>query len=107
MSQRTITRHWPRSSPQGDYQATCDYCGVQWRRSQLRRDASGLLACPDDQPGLDAVSLSKGNAEAMSLGKRRVVSRDGSNWDGPQTDVAPEFTPPGNPQQLPPRGFGG
>jgi hypothetical protein len=32
-------------------------------RSNLVRDGSGLLACPDDQAGLDTLTLDKLNAE--------------------------------------------
>jgi len=39
---------------------------VLYYRSQLRRDAAGLLACPDELPGLDSVTLSEGNAELAS-----------------------------------------
>lgn len=42
----------------------CDYCGVAWRRSQMRKDRAGLWACPDDVKGRDVVTLSEGNAAA-------------------------------------------
>lgn len=42
----------------------CDYCGVMWRRSQMRKDRAGLLACPDDVKGRDTVTLAEGNAAA-------------------------------------------
>lgn len=91
---RTIGKHWPRSSS-GDYQAMCDYCGVQWRRSQLVRDASGLLACPDDQRGRDVVTLNQGNAEYAARQRQYGrTMRDGANWNGPSIDVAPPFVPP-------------
>lgn len=63
---RTITKHWPSSTPNGDKQAQCDYCGVVWRRSQLNRDEAGLLYCPDEGEGRDGVALSRANAEAAS-----------------------------------------
>ncbi len=56
---RTIGRHWPTSAPSGDYQANCSYCGVMWRRSQLRKDASGNYACPREGSGLDKAALSE------------------------------------------------
>jgi hypothetical protein len=59
----------------------CSYCGVQWRRSQLRRDASQLLACPDCDTGLDVVSLSEGNARAMRSQAPRTVGDMDGNWD--------------------------
>lgn len=40
----------------------CDYCGVPWLRSKLRRDRSGLLYCPDEGGGLDQVTLNEQNA---------------------------------------------
>lgn len=104
---RTIGRHWPKDAPRGDYQCRCDYCGVTWRRSQLRRDAAGLLACPDDSPGLDVVTLSRGNLEGMRHKKIGDGIRDGGAIDPPDTDTAPPFSPPNNKAQLPPRGFGG
>lgn len=78
----TIGRKWPkRSSPPGDYSAMCDYCGVMWRRSQLRKDRAGLLACPDEGDGADVVTLSEANA--ADAGRPRLFSRvtDGANFD--------------------------
>lgn len=60
---RTIGLQRPADSPRGDYATRCDYCGVRWLRSKLRRDASGLLACPDET-GADMVTLSRANAAA-------------------------------------------
>ncbi len=74
---RTIGRRWPVGIGP-DRQAICSYCGAQWRRSQLRRDASGNLACPDEGPGLDIVSLSEGNARLM----RSQAPRDPGPNDG-------------------------
>lgn len=61
---RTIGKHWPSDAPRGDYQEMCDYCGVMWRRSQLRKDGAGRLVCPDEGSGLDATTLNKLNAAA-------------------------------------------
>lgn len=58
----TIGRRWPTQTPEGDYAATCDICGVLWRRSQLSRKRDGLLYCPDDVDGDDEVTLSEANA---------------------------------------------
>jgi len=63
---RTIGRKWPKSAPRGDAPARCSYCGVIWRRSQLVRDRSGNLACPDDQSGRDVATLSFLNAQAAA-----------------------------------------
>lgn len=65
---RTIGTHW--NGEPGDYPCFCDYCGVKWRRSQLRRDGSGKLYCPDEGDGRDAVTLSKLNAAAALAGRR-------------------------------------
>lgn len=78
---RTIGRHWSKKAPRGDFQAICDYCGVQWRRSQLVRDRAGLLACPDDQRGKDAVTLSQENALAAGEPRGPMMIRDGGNYD--------------------------
>lgn len=68
--------------PRGDYRATCDYCGITWHRSRLRKDASGLLACPDEGNGRDMVTLADANANAA--GKRPISERksDGRYDDG-------------------------
>ncbi len=75
----TISRHWP--AVRSDFQSLCDYCGVQWRRSQLVRDRAGLMACPDDVKGRDVVTLTQGNA--LSAAKPQYTSpvRDGGNFD--------------------------
>ncbi len=102
---RTISRHWPKSAPYGDRQSMCDYCGVQWRRSQLARDASGLLACPDDQRGRDVVTLNQGNADYAA--RQRQFGRtlhDGSNWNPPPPADGAPFTPPNAPSVAPKNG---
>lgn len=69
----------------------CSYCGVAYYRSELRRDASGNLACPEDQRGRDSVTLNEGNAAALL--SRRLPGQTGMPTDGtvdsPSTDVAP------------------
>ena len=62
MAGRTIGKHWDRSV-KGDFAWACDYCGVKWRRSQLRVDGSGLFVCPDEGPGLDNLTLEEGNQD--------------------------------------------
>lgn len=52
--------------PPGERRVTCDYCGIEWYRSQCRRDPAGFLACPDDQGGRDTVTLNRLNAEAAA-----------------------------------------
>lgn len=60
---RTIPRRYPFPAPRGERRYTCDYCGMKWYISQLRRDASGFYACPDDQDGRDTVTLDRLNAQ--------------------------------------------
>lgn len=69
---RTIGRRWPKSAPRGDAPARCSYCGVIWRRSQLVRDRSGNLACPDDRDGRDVATLSFLNAQGAQ--SRQITS---------------------------------
>jgi hypothetical protein len=58
---RTIGRKY-NGGVRGDWAAECDYCGATWHRSRMVRDASGFLACPDDQDGKDSVTLARENA---------------------------------------------
>jgi photosystem II stability/assembly factor-like uncharacterized protein len=74
----TIGRRWPTKKPNGDYQAHCDYCGAMWRRSQLRIDGAGLLACPDEGPGADSVTLDKINAANATRYRSKSSSRGGT-----------------------------
>lgn len=77
---RTITRHWPRRIKHG-FQTLCGYCGVQWRRDQLVRDAAGIMACPDDVRGRDVVTLTQGNALQAARPQYTSPVRDGGNFD--------------------------
>lgn len=68
---RTMSRKYsPLPGPPGERRATCDYCGFKWYRSDMRRDASGLLACPDDMEGRDAVTLNRLNSQGTRDVKR-------------------------------------
>jgi hypothetical protein len=78
---RTIGRHRPKSSPRGDVVALCDYCGVQWYRSQLVRDRSGLLVCPDEGDGKDSVTLSEANARAAASRTGPITYGEGGRKD--------------------------
>jgi hypothetical protein len=60
---RTIGKHRPGSSPIGDTQSLCAYCGVKWLRSRLRVDEAGNLVCPDEGQGRDMVELSRENSD--------------------------------------------
>lgn len=90
---RTITHKRSHRSPPGDTVKLCSYCGIAWYRSQLRRDASGNQACPDDQKGRDVVTLNEGNAAALA--NRRLPGQSGMPSDGTvdskSTDVFPGF----------------
>ena|GEM_PF-1587262 len=99
---RTIGRRWPEA--QGpDRQTICSYCGVQWRRSQLTRDASANLACPDCAPGLDIVSLTEGNARLMRSRQPKTVGPSDGNFDQFTSPPSPGFVNPnGPPQPTPP-----
>jgi hypothetical protein len=59
---RTMSRKYPFPAPRGERRYVCDYCGMTWYMSQLRRDAAGFYACPDDQSGRDTVTLNRQNA---------------------------------------------
>lgn len=61
-----IPRQYNFPAPRGEYQTECAYCGITWYRSDLRRDESGLLACPDDQEGRCTAELDRLNAEAAA-----------------------------------------
>ena len=41
--------------------ALCGYCGTRWNRSDLYVDGSGVLTCPQEGRGRDAVTLTKAN----------------------------------------------
>jgi hypothetical protein len=59
---RTMPRKYPLPGPRGEHRRMCDYCGIVWYWSDLRRDAAGRWACPDDQGGRDVVTLTRANA---------------------------------------------
>jgi hypothetical protein len=44
--------------------ATCDFCGARFDLRDLTRDASGLLRCPQEGDGRDAVTLNEANVAA-------------------------------------------
>lgn len=88
---RTIGRHWPTKRPDGDFVAMCGYCGVHWRFSQMWRDRSGNLVCPDEGPGRSALALSEANARAARRAKvAREARRRGAygGYDGGILGVA-------------------
>lgn len=44
----------------------CDYCDVRWHRSDLRMNAEGFLACPDDYDGRTGRELDALRADAAA-----------------------------------------
>lgn len=75
---RTIGNHVPRSFKSGDYPCLCDYCGVPWYRSELRKDGAGKLYCPQEGEGLDAQTLLEIEASEQLQEERQLEPRDGS-----------------------------
>ena len=63
MGGMTIGRHHAGRRP--DFQQDCDYCGVTWLMSELRRDSEGYWVCPDDW-GKTAKDLDMANAASAS-----------------------------------------
>lgn len=55
---RTVTR---RARYNEKSTGLCDRCGTRWHRSDLWRDEEGLLNCPQEGRGRDAVALTKAN----------------------------------------------
>ncbi len=83
-----ISRHWPKRALKGDFSANCDICGVLWRRSELTRKADGLLYCPDDADGRDAVTLNDLNARAAeAIGTQERVFSGAALQKDTYTDV--------------------
>lgn len=69
---QTIGKHAGKAH-EGDFVATCAYCGVAWYRSRLVRNPAGQLICPDHQHIRDPVTLSRLNARRSSrLTSKRV-----------------------------------
>lgn len=74
---KTISYKWPRGAKYGDYTIRCDICGVHWRRSVCRKDGSGWWRCPDDQDGLDPVTLDQMNSEHSQRRRDPVQDDEG------------------------------
>lgn len=72
----------------GDAVVLCDYCGVPNYRSRMRRDGAGLLACPQEHDGKDAVTLSKEIAAAARAARERVPPIITGNVDRTTNDTA-------------------
>lgn len=76
-----VGKTWPSSARRSN-SASCEVCGVLWARNEMRRDASGVLRCPDDADGLDATSLDRANAAGAT--RRQRVQRDPGGIIGDQ-----------------------
>ena len=96
---RTIGRHRPKSSPRNDYEAMCDYCGVAYLRSQLRRDAAHRLYCRDEGNGRDQVTLGRLIAQDSARPRHGQFPKDGGSFD--HSDDPPST---GNPTPFDPGG---
>lgn len=59
---RTVGR---KIRPGEKHRWKCDRCGTLWDKRDLRRDGEGMWVCPQEGPGLDGATLSKGNAEHL------------------------------------------
>lgn len=72
--------------------ALCDRCGTRWNRSDLWRDLEGLLNCPQEGRGRDAVALTKANvasAKAAAHNYARPPRYPGSyDNDEPATPIS-------------------
>ena len=75
---RSLPRNW-RNAPRGDFETLCSICGVAWQRSKLVRKADGLLYCPDDKDGRDAVTLSRLNAARIP--RLHHIPQDGGGFE--------------------------
>ena len=43
----------------------CDRCNTLWDKRDLKRDGEGMWVCPQEGPGRDGATLSRGNAEHL------------------------------------------
>jgi hypothetical protein len=81
----TIGDHWPGDAPRGDRPVMCDYCGVYWPRYQLRKDAEGKWACPDEGDGLTMTELDEEN---LARSRRPYLDEDEGGQPLPTLTVA-------------------
>ena len=90
---RTIGKRWPSTAPRKDYPAYCAFCGVKWRRSELRRDTAGRLVCPDEGDGLDEVILTQMNADGARKSRRSASQLKDGITHSQYEPVASDGTP--------------
>ena len=73
----------------------CDICGVACPRSKLVRKADGLLYCPDDRAGRDAVTLNRLNSRVPQPRRYPPVEGGFDSREYEATDVgvfSPQFS---------------
>ncbi len=90
-----MSRSVPRNiDHKGEFLSRCDVCSVPYLRSALRRCEDGLLRCPDDLPGRNAVTLAMLTAaRAAALAARAGMKRPA---DGAFPDVDSNGQPSSN-----------
>lgn len=81
----TIGHRRPADSPVGDTQAACDICGCRWLRSELHKDTTGRLVCPQEGDGPDELALSM-EVSARAARPRYVPLPDGGGNYGDAPD---------------------
>jgi hypothetical protein len=74
----------------------CDHCNALFDKRQLRRDAEGLWTCPQEGPGRDGTTLTRGNAEALRAFTQRLRPTSEVTGRYPEDDMTPipGLTPP-------------
>ena len=50
----------------------CDRCNTLWDKRDLKRDAEGMWVCPQEGPGRDGATLTRGNAEHLRAYAERL-----------------------------------
>lgn len=66
---RTVGR---KIRPGEKHRWRCDRCNTLWDKRDLRRDGEGMWVCPQEGPGRDGATLSRGNAEALRTYAHRL-----------------------------------
>lgn len=84
---RTFGRKLSGTSTSGKWPAMCDYCGCAWPREQLRKDAMGLLVCPQEGDGPDLRTRQRTQQALMRAERDHVTSYDGAPYHFPPTVI--------------------
>lgn len=89
---RTIGKHHPDGRV-SNYTALCAYCGVRYYRSELKKDMSGNLVCPDEGNGRSMLALdTMVAAQSAWRGNQQGVKRDGTDDETQESPPTP-FNP--------------